>query len=162
MGFENEFFDAKEFFTWFLISKMSVKKNSRIITKNIAAGPEIEFLAKSISKSNGCVTAMPTALNLIWESEPQILRHLEGIISDKSSNSTLGQEWSSRWRHVFEIFVHFGLVGVFGKYFALPRRQEHEFSIVYPRTLAASKTPFAFYQIMIWKLFHQLYFLTSW
>ena len=147
----------------FLISKMAVKMNLTIITKNHAAYPKIgKIFAKSISKSNGCVTAMPTALNLIWESEPQILRHLEGIISDKSSNSTLGQEWSSRWRHVFEIFVHFGLVGVFGKYFALPRRQEHEFSIVYPRTLAASKTPFAFYQIMIWKLFHQLYFLTSW
>ena len=42
---------------------MAVKKNIRIITKNHAAYPEIGFLAKSISKSNGCGTAMPTA----WE-----------------------------------------------------------------------------------------------
>ena len=37
--------------------------NLRIITKNHATNPEIGFLAKSISKSNGCATAMPTA----WE-----------------------------------------------------------------------------------------------
>ena len=37
--------------------------NLTIMTKNHAADPEIEFLAKSISKSNSCATAMPTA----WE-----------------------------------------------------------------------------------------------
>ena len=37
--------------------------NFRIIMKNHAADQEIGFLAKSISKSNGCATAMPTA----WE-----------------------------------------------------------------------------------------------
>ena len=42
---------------------MAVKMNLRIITKNHAADPEIEFLAKSISKSNCFATAMPTA----WE-----------------------------------------------------------------------------------------------
>ena len=42
---------------------MAVKMNSRIITKNYAADPEIGFLANSILKSNGCATAMPTA----WE-----------------------------------------------------------------------------------------------
>lgn len=42
---------------------MAVKINLRIITKNHAADPEIEFLAKSISKPEGCATAMPTA----WE-----------------------------------------------------------------------------------------------
>ena len=42
---------------------MGVKMNLRIITKNHAADPEIEFLTKSISKPNGLVTAMPTA----WE-----------------------------------------------------------------------------------------------
>ena len=34
------------------------------MTKNHAADPKIGFLAKSISKSNGYATAMPTA----WES----------------------------------------------------------------------------------------------
>ena len=37
--------------------------NLTIITKNHAADPEIGFLAKSISMSNGCATAMATA----WE-----------------------------------------------------------------------------------------------
>ena len=37
--------------------------NLRIITKKYAADQEIGFFAKSISMSNGCVTAMPTA----WE-----------------------------------------------------------------------------------------------
>ena len=42
---------------------MTFKLNLRITTKNHAVDPEIGFLAKSISKSNGCATAMPTA----WE-----------------------------------------------------------------------------------------------
>ena len=42
---------------------MAVRMYSRIVTKNHAADPEIGFLAKSILKSNGCATAMPTA----WE-----------------------------------------------------------------------------------------------
>ena len=40
------FFGAKEFFSWFLISEMGVKMNSRIV----AVDPEIEFLTKSLSK----------------------------------------------------------------------------------------------------------------
>ena len=47
-----------------LISKMAVKMNLRIMTKNHAADPEIGFLTKSISKPNGCATAMPTACEL--------------------------------------------------------------------------------------------------
>ena len=43
---------------------MTVKMNLTIITKNHAADPEIGFLAKSISKSKGCATAMPIAWNL--------------------------------------------------------------------------------------------------
>ena len=43
--------------------KKAVKMNLRIITKNHGADPEIGILAKSISKSNGCATAMPT----VWE-----------------------------------------------------------------------------------------------
>ena len=43
---------------------MGAKTNFRIITKNHAADPEIGFLAKSISKSNSCETAMPTAREL--------------------------------------------------------------------------------------------------
>ena len=42
---------------------MAVKMNLRIITKNHGADPEKGFLAKSISKTNGYATAMPTA----WE-----------------------------------------------------------------------------------------------
>ena len=42
---------------------MGVKMNLKIKTKNHAADPEIGFLAKSISKSNGYTIAMPTA----WE-----------------------------------------------------------------------------------------------
>ena len=38
--------------------------NIRIIMKNHAADPEIGLLTKSISKPNGCATAMPTALKL--------------------------------------------------------------------------------------------------
>ena len=41
--------------------------NLRMITKNHAADPEIGFLAKSILKSNGFATAMPTAWELILE-----------------------------------------------------------------------------------------------
>ena len=63
---------------------MAVKMNLRIITKNHVADPEIGFLAKSISKSNGCATAMPTAwgLNFISEKmkwEPKIDPNLPGM-----------------------------------------------------------------------------------
>ena len=40
---------------------MVVKMNLRIITNNHAADPEKGFLTKSISKSYGRATAMPTA-----------------------------------------------------------------------------------------------------
>ena len=43
--------------------KNSYKNELRIIMKNHAADPGKRFLTKSISKPNGCVTAMPTA----WE-----------------------------------------------------------------------------------------------
>ena len=46
---------------------MAAKINLRIITKIHAADSEIGFLAKSISKSNGCATAMPTAWELMVE-----------------------------------------------------------------------------------------------
>ena len=42
---------------------MAVKMNLTIIAKNHAADSEIGFLAKSISKFNGCATAKPTT----WE-----------------------------------------------------------------------------------------------
>ena len=44
---------------------MAVKINLTIITKNHAADPEIGFLAKSISQSDGSATAMPTAWELM-------------------------------------------------------------------------------------------------
>ena len=43
--------------------KNGCKMTLRIIKKSNAADPEIGFLAKSISKSNGCATALPT----VWE-----------------------------------------------------------------------------------------------
>ena len=46
-----------------MISKMAVKMNLGITTRNHTADPEIGFLAKSISKSNRFATVMPTA----WE-----------------------------------------------------------------------------------------------
>ena len=42
-----------------------------IITKNHAAGREIGFLTKSISKPDGCATTMPTA----WELRLYIIAH---------------------------------------------------------------------------------------
>ena len=47
---------------------MTVKMNLRLLTKNHAADPEIGFLAKSISKFNGCATAMPTVWKLTYGS----------------------------------------------------------------------------------------------
>ena len=44
-----------------MISKMGVKMNLRIITKNHKADPEIGFLTKSISKPYGSAMAMPQA-----------------------------------------------------------------------------------------------------
>ena len=50
-GFENEIFlVSRNFFSWSFISKMGVKMNLRIITKNNAADSEIGFLTKSISR----------------------------------------------------------------------------------------------------------------
>ena len=51
------------FFSWILNSKIGVKINFRIITKNHTADPEKRFLTKSILKAYGRATAMPPA----WE-----------------------------------------------------------------------------------------------
>ena len=59
------FFRVKDFFMIFDF-KMGVKMNLRIITKNHAADSKIGFLKKSISKSNGYATAMPTAWELTF------------------------------------------------------------------------------------------------
>ena len=45
--------------------------------QNNAADPEIGFLTKSISKPNGCATAMPTAWDL----------NLDGKINDERINN---------------------------------------------------------------------------
>ena len=56
--------------------------NFRIIMKNHAADQEIGFLAKSISKSNGCATAMPTA----WELNFVFILQLKNLsVPDYSS-----------------------------------------------------------------------------
>ena len=44
-----------------MISKIALKMNLKIRTKNHAADPEIGFLTKSISKPYGCAMAMPPA-----------------------------------------------------------------------------------------------------
>ena len=63
-AFGNEIFLVpKNFLSKMFISKMSVKINLRIITKNHAADSEIWFLTKSISKPYGHAIALPTA----WE-----------------------------------------------------------------------------------------------
>ena len=49
-----------------LISKMGVKMNLMIITKNHAADPKIQVLTKSISNPIGRVTAMPPACELTF------------------------------------------------------------------------------------------------
>ena len=58
------FLVSRNLFAWILISKIGVKINLKIITKNHAADPEIGFLTKSISKPYGRATAMPPALEL--------------------------------------------------------------------------------------------------
>ena len=62
---------------------MAEKMNLRITTKSHAADSEIGFLAKSISKSNGCATAMPTAWELglarNFDLIPEQERELAGI-----------------------------------------------------------------------------------
>ena len=75
-GFENGIFlVSRNFFSWTLISKMGVKMNLMIITKNHAADSDIAlyhigFLTKLISKPNGRATAMPTAWELILQKCP--------------------------------------------------------------------------------------------
>ena len=52
---------------------MGVKRNLRLITKNHSADLEIGFLKKSISKAYGRATAMPTAWELIYNSNYKIM-----------------------------------------------------------------------------------------
>ena len=53
--------------------------NLRIITKNHATDPEIEFLEKSISKPYGRPTAMPTAWEISCVTEVQNLMQSHGL-----------------------------------------------------------------------------------
>ena len=61
---------------------MAVKMNLTIIAKNHAADPEIGFLAKSISKSNGYATAMPTAWELRFQKNRSSLKKVDLTIFD--------------------------------------------------------------------------------
>ena len=72
LGFENDFFLFKNFFSRILNPEMDVKMNLRIITKNHAADPEIGFHTKSISKPYGRATAMLPS----WELRSEILKFL--------------------------------------------------------------------------------------
>ena len=63
---------TRNFFSEIFISKMVLKINFRIITKNFSAQAEIRFLTKSILKPFGRTTVMPTA----WELKMIILNFL--------------------------------------------------------------------------------------
>ena len=52
---------SRNFYSSILISKIGVKMNFGVITKNHTADPEIGFRTKSISKTFGCATAKPPA-----------------------------------------------------------------------------------------------------
>ena len=58
---------------------LAIKMNLRIIRKNHAADPEIEFLKKSISKPYGRATAMPTAWGINWVTGVQNLMQSHGL-----------------------------------------------------------------------------------
>ena len=76
IGLRNwNFFGVKEFL-WIFIFKMTVKINLRIIAKNHAADPQIEFLTKSISMSNDCATAMPIAWELKIEAWCHVMKQI--------------------------------------------------------------------------------------
>ena len=55
---------SRNFFSKIFISKMNVKMNLRIITKNHAADREKGFLTKSVLKTYGREAAMPTSWDL--------------------------------------------------------------------------------------------------
>ena len=60
---------------------MDVKINFRIITKNLAADPEIGFVTKSISKPYGRAMAMPPVLelNFVSKDETNIFKKQVGL-----------------------------------------------------------------------------------
>ena len=72
--------------------------NLTIITKNHAADPEIEFLAKSIWKSNRCASAMPTA----WELRKKYLNVLASVghVRKTEGSTWTGFEFSSQRSYV--------------------------------------------------------------
>ena len=59
-----------------MISKMGVKMNLRLITKNHAADPEIGFLTKPISKPYDCAMAMSQAWELNGLNSLMIINYL--------------------------------------------------------------------------------------
>ena len=60
-----KFFGVKEFFSRIMISKMSVKMNFRIMTKNHAADSEIRSPQKIDLRADGTHESHPTAWELI-------------------------------------------------------------------------------------------------
>ena len=56
--------------------------NLTIITKNYAADQEKRFVEKSISKSNGCATAMPTAWEITFK-----IKYLEPFLLAQQRNN---------------------------------------------------------------------------
>ena len=70
-----KFFWCQGIFLHDFLFQNGCKNEFKDNNENHAADPEIGFLAKSISKSNGCSTAMPTW----WESSNQGFtnRHLD-------------------------------------------------------------------------------------
>ena len=60
---------------------MAVKMNLRMIKRNHATDQEKGFLTKSISKFNGCATAMPTAWELRFVIEKNNILYLAEFLS---------------------------------------------------------------------------------
>ena len=99
IGIRNwNFFVSRYFFTWILMSKKGLKRNLRIITKNLEADPEIEFLTKSIWKPYGRATAMPPA----WELNFNNL-HIMRMMAESSTHSNVQKFLMSRKNFEFEI-----------------------------------------------------------
>ena len=89
-------------FTWTLISKMDLS----IITKNHAADPEIGFLSKSISKPNGCATAMPTAWEVFYTNavaEDSTIGYFPNIHRKNAENLTIVLFWPFCYQTVYTL-----------------------------------------------------------
>ena len=78
-----------------LISKMGVKMNLRLITKNHEVDPEIGFLIKSILNTYGRAAAMPTAWelkNYLKEYSQRNIERLECQLEEERTKSEIAKK----------------------------------------------------------------------